>query len=396
MSKWFEMSSKPRVRGLEMPEGGRRQIPVGRPVVMKAGSSSLVHRSGELDLDALARTVDIVAGMWEIGYPTLLVSSGAVAAGLPVLGLERRPNDVAGFQVAAAIGQGRLMERYTAFFAAHDMVVGQVLLTKDLLANRSQYLNARSALERMLALGVVPIINENDTVVVEGLRLGDNDRLAAIVSHLVKAGILIILTDTEGIYSADPRTVEDAELLTAVHPTDRALDGVIGDAGPFGSGGAATKIAAARMAAWSGIPTVIASAGEPDVAIRSVSGGEVGTWVNPHETRLPARKLWIAFGQPSEGRVTVDQGATGALLDGGKSLLAVGVVSVEGEFSAEAAVDVVGLDGQLIGTGLMAMTSDQARRSIGRHSSEVGGVVIHRDDFVLLVPDTEPADRLVP
>ena len=201
-----------------MSEGGRHRIAPGAPVVIKAGSSSLVRENGELDADSLGRTVDLVSGMREQGHPTLLVTSGAVAAGLPVLGLERRPMDAPGFQVAAAIGQGRLMERYTALFGGHGLVVGQVLLTKDLLANRTQYLNARGALERMLALGVVPIINENDTVVVEGLRLGDNDRLAAIVSHLVGAGILIILTDTEGLYSADPRTVEDAELLVCGEP----------------------------------------------------------------------------------------------------------------------------------------------------------------------------------
>jgi glutamate 5-kinase len=368
------------------------------PVVMKAGSSSLVQQSGELDLEALARTADLVAGMWRQGYPTLLVSSGAVAAGLPVLGLDRRPKDVPGLQVAAAVGQGRLMERYSALFAERRMVVGQVLLTKDLLANRSQYLHAREALERMLALGVVPIVNENDTVVVERLRLGDNDRLAAIVSHLVSAGILVILTDTGGIYSADPKTVADAELLGAVRPTDAALDVVIaGDPGPFGSGGAATKVAAARMAAWSGIPTVIADARESDVLARAVAGEEVGTWVTPHASRLPARKLWIAFGQPSEGKVVVDQGATRALMKGGKSLLAVGVASVDGDFDIDAAVEVLDNDDRLIGKGLMTMTSDQARRSIGRHSSEVGGVMIHRDDFVLLVADPqEPVDRLVP
>ena len=381
-----------------MSEGGRRRIPAGMPVVMKSGSSSLVQRSGELDLEALARTVDLVAGMWALGYPTLLVTSGAVAAGLPVLGLNRRPRDVPGLQVAAAVGQGRLMERYSALFAERGMVVGQVLLTKDLLANRLQYLHAREALERMLSLGVVPIVNENDTVVVERLRLGDNDRLAAIVSHLVSAGILVILTDTGGIYSADPKIVADAELLTAVRPTDSALDVVVaGDPGPFGSGGAATKVAAARMAAWSGIPTVIADARELDVLARAVAGEEVGTWVIPHESRLPARKLWIAFGQPAEGQVTVDRGATSALLEGGKSLLAVGVSSVDGEFDVEAAVEVLNQDGQLIGKGLMTMSSDAARKSIGRHSSEVGGVVIHRDDFVLLATDLEePVDRLVP
>ncbi|HET7846263.1 MAG TPA: glutamate 5-kinase [Acidimicrobiia bacterium] len=381
-----------------MPERGRHRIPVGMPVVMKAGSSSLVQRSGELDLEALARAADLVAGMWALGYPTLLVSSGAVAAGLPALGLDRRPKDVPGLQVAAAVGQGRLMERYSALFAERGLVVGQVLLTKDLLANRLQYLHAREALERMLSLGVVPIVNENDTVVVDHHRLGDNDRLAAIVSHLVSAGILVILTDTGGIYSADPKTVADAELLTAVRPTDSALDVVVaGNPGPFGSGGAATKVAAARMAAWSGIPTVIADAREGDVLARAVAGEEVGTWVTPHTTRLSARKLWIAFGQPAEGRVTIDPGATRALLDDGKSLLAVGVSSVEGDFDVDAALEVLDHDGRVIGKGLTAMTADQARRSIGRHSSEVGGVVIHRDDFVLLAAEqSAPADRLVP
>lgn len=381
-----------------MAESGRHRIPVGIPVVMKAGSSSLVQTSGELDSEALARTADLVAGMWELGYPTLLVSSGAVAAGLPALGLDRRPKDVPGLQVAAAVGQGRLMERYSALFAERGRVVGQVLLTKDLLANRSQYLHAREALERMLSLGVIPIVNENDTVVVDGLRLGDNDRLAAIVSHLVSAGLLVILTDTGGIYSADPRTVADAELLSAVRPTDAALDVVVsGEPGPFGSGGAATKVAAARMAAWSGIPTVIADARESDVLSRATAGEEVGTWVTPHETKLPARKLWIAFGQPTEGRVVVDPGATKALLEGGKSLLAVGVLSVDGAFDAEAAVEVFDGDGRLVGKGLTTMSADQARQSVGRHSSEVGGVVIHRDDFVLLaVEHSAPVDRLVP
>jgi glutamate 5-kinase len=368
------------------------------PVVIKAGSSSLVHRSGELDGEALARTADLVARMWDLGYPTLLVSSGAVAAGLPALGLDRRPKDVPGLQVAAAVGQGRLMERYSALFAERGRVVGQVLLTKDLLANRTQYLHAREALERMLSLGVVPIVNENDTVVVDGLRLGDNDRLAAIVSHLVSAGMLVILTDTGGLYSADPRTVVDAELISAVHPTDSTLDVfIVGVSGPLGSGGALTKVAAARIAAWSGIPTVIADARENDVVARAVAGEEVGTWVTAHETRLPARKLWIAFGLPAEGRVVVDDGATRALLQGGKSLLAVGVASVEGDFDAEAAVEVFDSESRLIGQGLMTMSAEQARSSIGRHSSEVGGEMIHRDDFVLLaVEHPEPVDRLAP
>jgi glutamate 5-kinase len=365
-------------------------------VVVKAGSSSLVQRSGELDPLALERTVDHVAGMWEEGHPAILVSSGAVAAGLPALGLGRRPRDVPGLQAAAAVGQGLLMERYAALFKERGLVVGQVLLTKDLFANRAQYLHARDSLERLLSMRVVPIVNENDAIVVDELRLGDNDRLAAIVSHLVSAGILVILTDTAGIYTGDPRTMDDAELLSAVHSTDVALDRVsVGDTGPFGSGGAATKVAAARMAAWSGVPTVIAHAGEPDVVARAVAGQEVGTWVTPHPSKLPARKLWIAFGQPSEGLLAVDEGAVRALVNGGKSLLAVGIVRVEGEFEAESAVEVVGAEGGLIGKGLVGMSSGQVRAALGRHSSEVGGVVIHRDDLVLLAP-SGATDRLGP
>jgi glutamate 5-kinase len=376
-------------------ESGRHRIPTGMPVVIKAGSSSLVLATGELDPEALQRTVDHVADMWDAGYPALLVSSGAVAAGLPALMLGRRPRDVPGLQAAAAVGQGLLMERYASFFKQRGIVVGQVLLTKDLFANRAQYLHARNALERMLSLGVVPIINENDAVVVDEIRLGDNDRLAAIVSHLVSAGMLVILTDTAGIYTGDPKLMVDVELLSAVHSTDVALDRVtVGDSGPFGSGGAATKIAAARMAAWSGIPTVIADARVNNVVARAVAGEEVGTWVTPHPLKLPARKLWIAFGQAAEGRVTVDDGATRALLDGGKSLLAVGVSSVEGSFDAESAVEVAGDGGALIGKGLVAMSADQIRLSVGRHSSEVGGVVIHRDDFVLLARRDPAPDRL--
>ncbi|HEY4607194.1 MAG TPA: glutamate 5-kinase [Acidimicrobiia bacterium] len=375
-------------------QSGRRRILPGMPVVVKAGSSSLVLGSGELDPVALQRTVDHVAGMWNAGHPALLVSSGAVAAGLPALNLSRKPRDVPGLQVAAAVGQGLLMERYAALFKDRGFVVGQVLLTKDLFANRNQYLHARDALQRMLSSRVVPIVNENDAIVVDELRLGDNDRLAAIVSHLVSAGILVILTDTAGIYTADPKTMDDAELLTAVHSTDIALDQLTaGKSGPFGSGGPATKIAAARMAAWSGIPTVIADAREADVVARAVAGDEVGTWVTPHRSKLPARKLWIAFGQPSEGRVMVDPGATRALLEGGKSLLAVGISSVQGDFGADAAVEVAGVDGSLIGKGRVSMTSEQVRLAIGRHSSEVGGVVIHRDDFVPLAADHSP-DRL--
>lgn len=374
--------------------GGRFPVATGRRVVVKAGSSSLVRAGGELDPDGLERAVDHVAGLRETGHPALLVSSGAVAAGIPALGLSGRPKDVPGLQAAAAVGQGLLMERYAALFQRREMVVGQVLLTKDVLANRAQYLNARNALERLLSLGVVPIINENDTVVVDEFRLGGNDELAAIVSHLVAAGLLVILTDTGGIYSGDPRAMDDVELLRLVDSADAALDEIAGGGpGPFGSGGVATKVLAARMAAWSGIPTVIADARESGVVARAVAGEPVGTWVNPHASKLSARKLWIGFGLPAVGRITVDAGAMTALLEGRRSLLAVGITSVEGEFEAEAAVEIVGPGGEMVGKGLVAMSSGEVRSSIGRHSSEVGGVVVHRDDLVVL-GTARSADRL--
>ena len=361
----------------------RYRLEPGRPVVVKVGSSSLVAEGGALDPEAIGRVVQQVAELWSAGYPTVLVSSGAVAAGLAVL--ETTPTDLAGFQVAAAVGQSRLMERYTTRFEESGLTAGQVLLTKDVLANRPQYLNARETLSRMLEVGVVPVVNENDSVGVEELRFGDNDRLAAVVSHLAGAGMLVVLTDTTGLFSGDPRFDDGARLITAVRHTDEALDEVIrGAPGPLGSGGVATKVAAARIAAWSGIPTVIADSREPSVGLQAVSGATVGTWIEPHDPGLPARKLWIAFGQPAEGTIEVDDGAVTALVAGGKSLLAVGIKSLAGEFSEGAAVEVKDERGSLIAKGLVRFSSERVAEVAGLHSSEVGGEVIHRDDLVIL------------
>ncbi len=361
----------------------RRAVGSGRPVVVKVGSSSLTSGGDGLDPEAVRLIVDQIADLCGAGHPTALVSSGAVAAGIPVLG--SRPTDLPGFQVAAAVGQSRLMERYTARFADRGLTAGQVLLTKDVLADRQQYLNARETLTRMLELGVVPIVNENDSVGVEELRFGDNDRLAAVVSHLAGAGMLVLLTDTPGLFSGDPRLDVDAELITAIRHTDEALDEVVqGASGPLGSGGVATKVAAARMAAWSGIPTVIADAKEDGVVLRAVSGQDIGTWIDPHETALPARKLWIAFGQPAEGRLTIDAGAAAALIERGKSLLAVGITAVSGTFQPGAAVEVEA-SGDLVAKGLTELSSEEVAGIAGQSSSEAGGVVIHRDHMVVLV-----------
>ncbi|UCG40441.1 MAG: glutamate 5-kinase [Acidimicrobiia bacterium] len=355
----------------------RAAVPTGRPVVAKIGSSSLVGASGGIDRERLDGFVAQVEALRAAGHPVIVVTSAAIAAGLPVLGLGERPKDVASLQVAAAVGQGALMATYSAAFAAHGTVVAQVLLTKDVLANRGQYVHSRNALEQMLALGVVPIVNENDTVVVDELRWGDNDRLAAIVSHLAGAGMLVLLTDTPGLYSGDPTSNADVELLSAVRHTDGILDEVArGGVGRFGSGGVATKVAAARMAAWSGIPTVIGSSEEPDLLERVVSGEPVGTWIEPHESGLSARKLWIAFGLPAKGTLVVDQGAERAIVQGGKSLLAVGVVSATGSFEQGEAVEVESEDGRLLAKGVVRIGSEDLDLA--------DGPLVHRDDLVVL------------
>lgn len=363
----------------------RRPARPSSPIVVKIGSSSLAIGQEGIDPRALTRVAGNVERAWQRGHPTVLVTSGAIAAGVLSMGLANRPADLPGLQVAAAVGQSRLMGMYAAAFEELGRQVGQVLLTRDVLARREQYLHARAALTRMLALGVVPIVNENDTVVVDEVRFGDNDTLAAIVSHLVGAGMLVLLTDTPGIYSGDPWLTEGAELLGAVRHTDEVLDAVRANPrrGRFGSGGVATKVAAARMAAWSGIPTVIAAAADDDIVVRAVDGKDVGTWVDPRESGLSARKLWIAFGTPSEGYVSVDDGAADALLGGGRSLLPAGVTGVDGQFSAGAAIE-VRHGGGLIAKGLAAMAAADVTQAQGRHSSVAGGEVIHRDDLVVL------------
>ena len=365
----------------------RRPIEPGSAVVVKIGSSSLTTAGGLIDDTAIQRVVAQISDLRKAGHPAVLVTSGAVAAGLPSLGLSERPTDVPGLQAAAAVGQTKLIERYAGAFAMHDLVVGQVLLTRDVLANRDPHLHARAAFDRLLALGVVPIVNENDTVVVEELRFGDNDRLAAIVSHLVGAGLLVILTDTPGLYAHDPRLVAEPELLGAVRHTDEVLDALrLGsDAGTFGSGGVATKVAAARMAAYSGIPTVVSAANDRDAVGGAVRGEDIGTWVEPRSSRLPARKLWIAFSLRADGVLTVDAGAVEAIVDDGRSLLAAGVTAVEGDFARGSAVEIHDGSGRIIGKGLAGLASKTLRGALGQHTSVAGGAAVHRDDLIVLV-----------
>jgi glutamate 5-kinase len=357
--------------------------------VVKVGTSSIAKESGDLDDDALTKLAADVAGARADGHEVVLVLSGAIAAGLPVLGLQRRPTDVGTLQAIAAVGQPVLFARMNALLGAHDIVAGQVLLTPYDFAHRSQYLHARETLQRLHELGVLPIVNENDTVADDEIRFGDNDRLAALVAHLVHAETLLLLTDTGGLFTADPRHDADASLIEEIVEVDEALEKAAGGAGTErGSGGMASKLAAAKIAAWSGVRAVIASASVPNVIADAFAGRAVGTAIAPRATRLSSRKLWIAFAQGSAGRVTVDAGARRALVEGGKSLLAAGVRAVEGAFDVDAAVEIVGDDRRVFAKGLSRYGAAQLRAVAGKRTADLPSgspqEVVHRDDLVVL------------
>lgn len=357
--------------------------------VVKIGTSSISGESGDLDAGALVKLADDLAGARASGHSIVLVLSGAIAAGMPALGLHTRPTDVGTLQAIAAVGQPRLFQQMHDLLGARGIVAGQVLLTPYDFAHRSQYLHARATLQRLVDLDVLPIVNENDTVADDGVRYGDNDRLAALVSHLVRAQLLLLLTDTEGLFTADPRVDAAASLIEEIIEVDEALERVAGGAGTErGSGGMASKLAAAKIAAWSGVRAVIASAATPDVVTRALEGRAVGTVFPPRPARLASRKLWIAFGQGALGRVVVDAGARRALVEGGKSLLAAGVREVDGGFDTDAAVEIAGDDGRVFAKGLSRYSAGQLRAVAGRRTSELPeGLpheVVHRDDLVVL------------
>jgi glutamate 5-kinase len=357
--------------------------------VVKVGTSSITRESGELDDAALIKLAADLARARNDGHRVVLVLSGAIAAGMPALGLARRPTDLGTLQAIAAVGQPRLLERMNALLGTHGLVAGQVLLTPYDFVHRSQYLHARETLQRLLDLGVLPIVNENDTIADDEIRYGDNDRLAALVSHLLRAEVLLMLTDTSGVFTADPRRDAGASLIEEIVEVDEALERVAGGAGTArGSGGMASKLAAAKIASWSGVRAVIASAALPNVVADALSGRAVGTSFAPRAQRLSARKLWIAFAQGAAGRVIVDAGARRALVDGGKSLLAAGVTDVDGKFDADAAVEIVGDDSRVFAKGLSRYSASQLRAVAGRRTADLpDGLpheVVHRDDLVVL------------
>lgn len=358
-------------------------------VVAKIGTSSLTDDRGVIERAAIHKLCDEVAAVRRDGHEVVVVSSGAVAAGVAALGMASRPTDTPTLQALSAAGQSRLMEVYNAAFDRHGLVAAQVLLDPNDFVDRRQYLHSRQTLNRLLSLGCVPIINENDAIANDELRYGDNDRLAALTAHNVAAQQLVLLTDLDGLFTADPRTDPTATLITGVSADDPLLSIRAGSGGSGrGSGGMASKLAAARIASWSGVRTVIARASRPDVLVGAVRGELVGTSFEPNPRRLTARKLWIAFAAHVAGTVVVDDGARRALVERPTSLLPAGVVDVAGHFDEGDTVDVADRAGTVFARGMVYIDSDQLRLVAGRHTRDlpVGTVheVVHRDDLVLL------------
>jgi glutamate 5-kinase len=362
-------------------------------VVVKVGSSSLRDAGGGLDTDLVGDLVAQIAAVHEQGTEVVLVSSGAVAAGLAPLGLLKRPADLPGLQAAASVGQGILMHTYQAMFRTHGRACGQVLLTTDDVVDRTRYLNARHTFDRLLGLGAVPVVNENDTVATEELRFGDNDRLAALVASMLTARLLILLSDVDGVLDGDPRRAEGARVVERIDDIaafDRRLVGGTGSA--VGTGGMVTKLEAARIATFSAAHVVVANARRPGVIRDVTAGAQVGTWFPPSVRRPESRKLWIAFAPMPRGTVTVDSGAVNALVARGSSLLAAGIVDAEGDFSAGDAVVVAGPDGLPVARGLTAFGRTDVLRIRGRSSAELlrelgpeyAREVIHRDSLVVV------------
>ena len=362
-------------------------------IVVKVGSSLVTNQGTGLDLDALGNWARQIAALNASNHQVVLVSSGAIAEGMQRLGWSARPTSIHDLQAAAAVGQMGLVQAYESCFRKHGLHTAQVLLTHADLADRERYLNARTTLTTLLSLGVIPIINENDTVVTDEIKFGDNDTLGALVANLIEADALIILTDQSGLYTADPRKDPCATLVSEGQAGDTQLESMAGGAGShIGRGGMITKILAAKRAARSGAHTVIASGHERDVLIRLLRGESIGTLLVAPTLILAARKQWLADHLQVAGKLVLDAGAINALRSGGKSLLPIGVKNVVGEFERGAVVACIGEDGSDIARGLTNYNADDARR-IARHASQeietllgYGGdaEIIHRDNLVLL------------
>jgi len=368
----------------------RREVTAARRIVVKVGSSSLTTAEGGIDPARIRQLVEVLAAVRARGAEVVLVSSGAIAAGLAPLGLKKRPRALAVQQAAASVGQGLLVHRYTEELARHGVVTGQVLLTVDDVVRRAHYRNAYQTFAKLLDLGVLPIVNENDTVATSEIRFGDNDRLAALVAHLVHADLLLLLSDVDGLYDAHPRH-EGTSLIADVRREADLADVRLGSTGAagVGTGGMTTKVDAARIATGAGIPVVLTSA---DQASSALAGDRVGTLFHATGRRRPTRLLWLAHATEPKGALVLDAGAVSAVTERRASLLAAGVTEVRGSFVAGDPVDLVDPAGHAVARGLVNFDSDELPGLLGRSSHdlkrELGAAyereLVHRDDLVLL------------
>jgi glutamate 5-kinase len=378
------------------PAGPRAAVEAAARIVVKVGSSSLtgssVGAAGSAGIDEprLDRLVDALAQSRAAGREVVLVTSGAIAAGLGPIGLTRRPRDLATQQAAASVGQGLLMHRYTQAFARHGLASGQVLLTAEDVVRRAHYRNAQRTLNRLLAMGAVPVVNENDTVATEEIRFGDNDRLAALVAHLVRADLLVLLSDVDGLFDGNPRT-GDARLIPDVRSAADLAGARIGrtsQTGP-GTGGMASKVEAARIATAAGIPTVVASMSSVSAAL---AGSPVGTLFHPVGRRASTRLLWLAHASTPRGHLHLDDGAVRAVVDRRMSLLPAGVTGVSGVFVAGDPVELLDQNGHAVARGLVNFDATELPGLLGRSTRELERElgtayrreVVHRDDLVVL------------
>jgi len=368
----------------------REAVTSARRVVVKIGSSSLTTATGGLDTARVDALADVLAGLCAAGREVVLVSSGAIAAGLSPLAIPRRPRDLATQQAAASVGQGLLIGRYAASFDRHGLIVGQVLLTVDDVTRRAHYRNAYRTLRKLLDMRVVPIVNENDTVATEEIRFGDNDRLAALVAALVHADLLVLLSDVDALYTGDPARPETRK-ITDVHGEADLLGITLGKAGKagLGTGGMVTKVEAARIATGFGISVVLTAA---PLAPAALAGDEVGTLFHPVRQRPTARLFWLAHATSPRGRLHLDPGAVQAVVDRRKSLLPAGITAVDGTFTAGDPVDLVDSSGAPVARGLVNYDAVELPSLLGRSTVELAAAlgpayereVVHRDDLVLL------------
>lgn len=371
---------------------GRAELAQRKRWVVKIGSALLTNDGTGLNREGMQGWVDQMALLLEAGHEVVLVSSGSVAEGMTRLGWSTRPADLHQLQAAAAVGQMGLVQAYERAFARHQRHAAQVLLTHDDLSNRARYLNARSTLRTLMEMGVVPVVNENDTVVTDEICFGDNDTLGALVANLVEADVLVLLTDQDGLYTADPRSNPDAKLVSQAWASDASLSAMAGGGGVLGRGGMATKVRAARLAARSGASTLIAG-GRVDNVLTRLHGGEtLGTWLQADAEPVAARKQWIAGHLQTRGELVLDDGAVKALREGNRSLLPIGIISASGHFQRGEVVACVDEQGILVAKGLANFSIGEARQVLRLPSSRlehalgraVEPEMIHRDNLVIV------------